>query len=235
MYHLSKKRLESTFRKLKKSPEILKEYDAVIQDQLKRGIVERVVSTNDIPGEVHYQPHHPVIRQAKTTTKVRVVYDASAKTGSNPSLNECLHAGLSLLESIPDILLRFRTNKVALVGDVEKVFIMVGITEADRDVLRFLWFDDAMVEAPTPVVLRFARVVFGVSQLSDDQCSDFTQWSSAVRVQLQQQRKLHWPQRLTFRLMCRLDPAEPPLRSPLKIPEHWLVVVRFECYRFTGT
>ena len=162
-YHLSKKRLESTFRKLKKSPEILKEYDAVIQDQLKRGIVERVVSTNDIPGEVHYLPHHPVIRQAKTTTKVRVVYDASAKTGSNPSLNECLHTGPSLLESIPDILLRFRTHKVALIGDVEKAFLMVGITEADRDVLRFLWFDDAMAEAPTPVVLRFARVVFGVS------------------------------------------------------------------------
>ena len=148
---------------MKKSPEILKEYDAVIQDQLKRGIVERVVSTNDIPGEVHYLPHHPVIRQAKTTTKVRVVYDASAKTGSNSSLNECLHAGPSLLESIPDILLRFRTHKVALVRDVEKAFLMVGITEADRDVLLFLWFDDAMAEAPTPVVLRFARVVFGVS------------------------------------------------------------------------
>ena len=91
------------------------------------------------------------------------MYDASAKTGSNPSLNECLHAGPSLLESIPDILLRFRTHKVALVGDVEKAFLMVGITEADRDVLRFLWFNDAMAEAPTPVVLRFARVVFGVS------------------------------------------------------------------------
>ena len=174
-YHLSKKRLESTFRILKKSPDILKEYDTVIQDQLKCGIVERVVSTNDIPDKVHYLPHHPVIRQAKTTTKVRVVYDASAKTGSNPSLNECLHAGPSLLDSIPDILLCFRTNKVALVGDVEKAFLMVGITEADRDVLRFLWFDDAMAEAPTPVVLRFARVIFGVSQRSDDQCSDFTQ------------------------------------------------------------
>ena len=92
-----------------------------------------------------------------------MVHDASAKTGSNPSLNECLLAGLSLLESIPDILLRSRTHKVALVWDVEKAVLMVGITEADRDVLRFLWFDDTMAEAPTPVILRFARVVFGVS------------------------------------------------------------------------
>ena len=33
----------------------------------------------------------------------------------------------------------------------------------DRDVLRFLWFDDVKKEYPEVMVLRFARVVFGVS------------------------------------------------------------------------
>ena len=37
----------------------------------------------------HYIPHHPVVNPTKTTTKVRIVYDASAKTKEeNTSLNE---------------------------------------------------------------------------------------------------------------------------------------------------
>ena len=40
---------------------------------------------------------------------------------------------------------------------------MVSIVPKDRDVLRFLWFDDVFKENPEVVVMRFARVVFGVS------------------------------------------------------------------------
>ena len=58
---------------------VLKEYHAVIQEQLNAGIVERVEEDGAREvGEVHYLAHHPVVRQDKQTTKVRVVYDASA-------------------------------------------------------------------------------------------------------------------------------------------------------------
>ena len=43
-------------------------------------------------GRLHYLPHHPVIRQDKETTKICVVYGASART-NGPSLNDCLHTG----------------------------------------------------------------------------------------------------------------------------------------------
>ena len=75
---------------------------------------------------VHYLPHHAVIRKDKTTTKVRVVYDASAK-GGGPSLNECLHTGPKFEQRILDILLRFRTCKVVLTADIEKAFLMVSV------------------------------------------------------------------------------------------------------------
>lgn len=112
--------------------------------------------------KLHYLPHHGVIREDKLTTKLRVVYDASAKN-NGPSLNDCLYAGPSFGQRIADILLRFRLYPVALVADIEKAFLMISIAEEDRDVLRFLWLKDIENEFPRIQVLRFTRVVFGVS------------------------------------------------------------------------
>ena len=39
-------------------------------------------------------------------------------------------------------MLRFRNHRVALVGDIEKAFLMAHMNETDKDVLRFLWVDD---------------------------------------------------------------------------------------------
>lgn len=52
---------------------------------------------------------------------------------------------------------------MAFLGEIEKAFLNVSVAEKDRDVLRFLWVDDITKENPEIVVLRFARVVFGVS------------------------------------------------------------------------
>ena len=116
-----------------------------------------------VQGEVHYLAHHPVVRQDKQTTKVRVVYDASAKKNGGPSLNDCLYSGPPLSETIADVLVRFRCHKTALVGDLEKAFLMISVAEDDRDALRFLWFDDPFSEEPNIIVFRFARVAFGLS------------------------------------------------------------------------
>ena len=69
----------------------------------------------------------------KTTTKLRIVFDASAKTRKgNPSLNESLHRGPIILEDLCGLLMRFRL-KVALIADVEKAFHQVGLQPEDRD------------------------------------------------------------------------------------------------------
>jgi hypothetical protein len=162
-FETSRRRLMSLLQRLQRDPEVLKEYDAVIKDQLNRGIVE-IVDEKDVGemGQVHYLPHHAVIRRDKQTTKLRVVYDASAKS-SGPSLNDCLYTGPAMTQSIMDIILRFRSYKTALAGDIEKAFLMVSVARVDRNVLRFLWFDDVWIEHPKVITLRFTRVVFGVS------------------------------------------------------------------------
>ena len=96
---------------------------------------------------IHYLPHHGVVWQDKATTKLRIVYDASAKT-TGPSLNGCLYTGLSFGQSIFDILVQFRLHRVAVVGGIEKAFLMVSMNEEDRDALRFLWVRDIREKTP---------------------------------------------------------------------------------------
>ena len=80
--------------------------------------------------KVHYLPHHAVIRQDKETTKLRVVYDASAKS-DGPSVNNCLYTGPKFDQWIMDILLRFRTHRIALTVDIKKAFLVLSIAEKD--------------------------------------------------------------------------------------------------------
>ena len=87
--------------------------------------------------------HQAVIRKDAETIKMRIVYHALAKESkSGVALNDCLHAGPSLNPLLFDILVRFRENKVALVGDIEKAFLNIEVDPGDRDCLRFLWIDD---------------------------------------------------------------------------------------------
>ena len=153
--------MQGLLSRLREKPDTLKEYDGVINDQIERGIVE-VVMDDIMLGFFIHIPYHAVIRRDKSTTKLRIVYDASAKS-DGASLNDCLHAGPALTQSIFDIMLRFRNHRVALVGDIEKAFLMVHMNETDKDVLRFLWVDDIDKAEPKVITLRFTRVVFGLS------------------------------------------------------------------------
>ena len=162
-YELSLSRMKGQVKRLKKQPEILAEYDSIIKQQLEAGVIERVPEL-DTAEKVHYLPHQAVIRQDAKTTKVRVVYDASAKDSkSKMSLNDCLHVGPSLNPLLIDLLLRFRVSRVALVADIEKAFLNISVDKVDRDCLRFLWPDDPNDNKSYVSIYRFCRVVFGLN------------------------------------------------------------------------
>ncbi|XP_028417883.1 uncharacterized protein LOC114542562 [Dendronephthya gigantea] len=161
-YELCRNRLKSLQQKLLKYPSLLEEYNKNIEEQLATGVIEEVQPSNK-DQDIHYLPHHCVIRKDKVTTKLRVVYDGSATTEKrNYSLNDCLLTGPNLIPQIFDMLVKFRQNPVGLVADIEKAFLMIGISEEDRDMLRFLWFKDARDPHSEILKLRFCRLVFGL-------------------------------------------------------------------------
>lgn len=118
-------------------PDIVKAYDDILQDQLSKGIIKRLeefILPTDHP--VHYMPHQCVIQEGKST-KLRIVYDGSAKTKNGCSLNECLYRRLLMLEDLTK-LTRFREHNIGIVADVEKAFLQIGLQPDDHDVTIFL-------------------------------------------------------------------------------------------------
>ena len=160
---LCKSRLKGLLHRLHQKPSLLKQYDDIIQDQLDQGVIEQVDHPDSVTGECHYLPHHAVVRQDKSTTKLRIVYDGSAKCNGSPSLNDCLEKGPKFNQLVFDLLVRFRQHQVALVADLEKAFLQISVVEHDRDFLRFFWPSDITREDSPLQTFRFARVLFGLS------------------------------------------------------------------------
>jgi len=91
-----------------------------------------------VGGREFYIPHKPVVRATAESTKLRIVYDASARAFDGaPSLNDCLHTGPPLQNKLWNILVRGRFNPVAINGDLQKAFLQVRVRETDRDAMRF--------------------------------------------------------------------------------------------------
>lgn len=88
---LAAKRLQGLHRRLHQDPTVLWEYDKIIQDQVMKGIVLTVEPSSHESGQkLRYLLHHAVVRRSKETTKVRIIYDTSARS-TGPSLNDCLY------------------------------------------------------------------------------------------------------------------------------------------------
>ena len=118
----ARNRLLSLLKRLSKNPEQLKHYDTIFKEQERNGVIEPVDNPEVIRHrEVHYIPHKEVVKEERETTKLRIVYNASANQ-NGPSINESLNYGPSLLPKIFDILVRFRSYKYAIISDIQSAF-----------------------------------------------------------------------------------------------------------------
>ena len=154
----SLRRLESLTKKLERQ-QLSSQYKEVIEGQRKKGIIESA----DLPivGNEFYIPHKPVVRPSAESSKLRIVYDASARAYDDvPSLNECLHTGPQLQNKLWNLLVRGRFHPVAVTGDLQKAFIQVRIRASDRDALRFHWRESTH---PPVETLQFTRAPFGLT------------------------------------------------------------------------
>ena len=152
-------RLQSLQKRLCRTPELRQAYQQVFVDLEADGIIEEV-NLDQLPDNpVFYLPHRPVVREASLSTKVRPVFDASAKGDNGVSLNDCMTIGPKLLPDLFAVLLRFRRWQFGLTADIQKAFLQISLAGPDCDVHRFL----LMEQNGSIRHMRFKRVTFGNS------------------------------------------------------------------------
>ena len=121
--------------RLSNNNDLFNEYDKIIKDYIKEDIVEIVPPSEEIVllGSAHYLPHRAVVNENRETTKVRTVFDGSAHSSNEPSINDVLYCGPYLLPLIFDILNRFRTGKIRIVADVKLAFHQIETVKEHCD------------------------------------------------------------------------------------------------------
>ncbi|XP_066592054.1 uncharacterized protein [Prorops nasuta] len=184
---MAMRRLSSLERKLNKNVEFKVKYDQVLNEYLH---LEHAQICRPKSNGGYYMPHHAVIKESSDTTKVRVVFDASAKSSNGLSLNEVLMTGPTIQKKLYDHLIRFRTYKYVATADIEKMYRQVLVHNSDQQFQRFLWRQHEQIET-----YQLKTLTFGISsspylairvlhQLADDEIETHPRAAKIVKEHL---------------------------------------------------
>ncbi|XP_066582127.1 uncharacterized protein [Prorops nasuta] len=170
------RRFHHLLRKFENDPILAVEYKRVMQDYIDAGHMSLTKFKED---DGYYLPHHAVVKGDSLTTKIRVVFDASAKTDKGISLNDMLLTGPTIQDKLFEHLLRIRFHKYIVTADIEKMYRQILIDPEDRRYQRILWLNQNRIE-----IFELNTVTFGISaapflairtlkQLADDEGNNF--------------------------------------------------------------
>ncbi|XP_049316915.1 uncharacterized protein LOC125779686 [Bactrocera dorsalis] len=137
-YTTALRRFNAQERRLAKSPQLTEQYVEFMNDYESLGHMSIVRNPN--LSEPHYFiPHHCVLKPTSTTTRLRVVFDASCRTTSQKSLNDIQMVGPTIQCELFMLFLRFRFNRFALTADIVKMYRQILMHEDDRKFQYILW------------------------------------------------------------------------------------------------
>lgn len=151
-------RLLQLERRLSKDNHLKTSYINFMREYISLGHMQ--LSESPPPDEPYFIPHHAVLKENSSTTKVRVVFDASCKSNNGVSLNDCLMIGPKIQDDLSIILLRWRKFPFAFTGDVEKMYRQIRIHKSDQHLQHVLWRESSDLPIADYVLLT---VTYGTS------------------------------------------------------------------------
>lgn len=168
-YSIAERRFKALERRLERNPHYKALYVNFMKEYADLGHMSLVRSY----GTPHYfMPHHGVFREHSTTTKLRVVFDASADSTTDVSLNELQMIGPPIQGDLMAILLRFRQYKYTACADIEKMYRQCLVDETQRDLQLILWRDDSSKPLD---VYRLNTVTYGTASAPFLSCRSLKQ------------------------------------------------------------
>lgn len=137
----AEKRFFALEKKFLKNKEFYLTYSQFIQEYEALGHMSKVDITQETSRPTYYLPHHAVEKPDSITTKLRVVFDASAKSSTGISLNDTLLVGPTIQSDLFSIILRFREHNYVLTGDIAKMYRQILVKPEQRSLQRIVWRD----------------------------------------------------------------------------------------------
>lgn len=184
---LAVSRLEQLERRFARNEQLKSEYTTVIHEYLQLGHMKKV----EIEDECNaiYLAHHAVIRQDKETSRVRVVFDASARGSNGCSLNESMMVGPTIQPDLRSLIFRWRSHKICVIGDIVKMYRQVRMNEEHTDLQRIVWRDVITKQIES---YKLLTVTFGTSaaphlavrtlqRLADDEEKNYPRGAPIIR------------------------------------------------------
>ncbi|XP_055542517.1 uncharacterized protein LOC129728126 [Wyeomyia smithii] len=176
---VAKRRLLNNEKALSSKPQLRSEYSKFMDEYQTLGHMEKVVPDYSIPH--FFLPHHAVQKPDSTTTKTRVVFDASCRGSNNLSLNDICYIGPTVQPPLLSTLINFRMPKYAVTADIEKMYRQIVVHKADRPLQQIVWREHANEDIST---YQLNTVTYGtapapylatrvLNQLCDDEAENY--------------------------------------------------------------
>ncbi|GBM66014.1 hypothetical protein AVEN_39181-1 [Araneus ventricosus] len=175
---IAKQRLDSLWKRLNNDSSMANLYCNFMKEYEELGHMQKIDNSDNLK---YVMPHHGVYRADSSTTKLRVVFDASAASTSGVSLNNCLLKGGVVQDDLFSILLRFRKHQVAFTADVKKMYRQIWVNLDQCNFQCILWKNRSCEE---PSLYKLLTVTYGtksapylatrvLNQLATDERKEF--------------------------------------------------------------
>jgi hypothetical protein len=139
-YDTAKAKLLTLERRLLKQPQLKKDYSDFLEEYVQLGHMTPLCEAEvkkESPN--FYMPHHGVLKETSSTTKLRVVFNDSEKSSNGLSLNDMLMIGPKVQDDLFDIVQRFWLHRIVMSADIVKMYRQVWVHPDDRCLQRILW------------------------------------------------------------------------------------------------
>ncbi|XP_054281217.1 uncharacterized protein LOC128998886 [Macrosteles quadrilineatus] len=155
----AERRLYSLERKFNSQQHFSTLYHDFMDEYLSLGHMTKL-ETVDSTSHHNYLPHHGVLKESSSFTKLRTVFDASSKTSTGVSLNDVLLTGPKLQTNICDIMLHFRSYNIVFSCDIRQMYRQILVHPDDQKYQLILWRNNSSHELST---YQLATVTYGVN------------------------------------------------------------------------
>lgn len=151
----ARKQFSSLEQRFARNPAFHAAYKDFMIDYIQNG--HMCVADSELLQTPHYYlPHHGVFKN----DKIRVVFNGSAKTSTQISLNSLLHAGPKLHNDICALIMQFRIFPVVFTCDIRQMFRQIQIHTQDQNFQLIYWRENSSQPLKT---YQLTTVTYGVT------------------------------------------------------------------------